>query len=82
MILIMFISWAWMILVDNQKVCREEKTNVEVEKLRGDEEVNAKSSDVSSSSSVIPCIDRLREELSCAVRVERIDLIYFLCSLM
>lgn len=60
-----------MILVENEKVSREEKTNEEAEKLRGDEEVNGKSSDVSSSSSVIPCIDRLREELSCAVRIER-----------
>ncbi|KAG6429986.1 hypothetical protein SASPL_108045 [Salvia splendens] len=34
------------------------------------EEVDAKSSDVSSSTPLIPCLDRLREELSCAICLE------------
>ncbi|KAH6774371.1 hypothetical protein C2S51_012775 [Perilla frutescens var. frutescens] len=55
---------------ESEKVSREEKTSLEVEKGRGDEEVNAKSNGVSSSSPAIPCLDRLREELSCAICLE------------
>ncbi|KAL8475316.1 hypothetical protein ACS0TY_028117 [Phlomoides rotata] len=42
----------------------------EVEKKRVDDEVNSKGNGVSSSSPAIPCIDRLREELSCAICLE------------
>lgn len=47
----------------------DETAIAEVEKpSKADEEVDAKSSGVSSSTPSIPCLDRLREELSCAVR--------------
>ncbi|KAL0344085.1 UNVERIFIED_CONTAM: hypothetical protein Sangu_1295900 [Sesamum angustifolium] len=40
------------------------------EKDKGDDGVNSKGNGVSSSSAEIPCIDRLREELSCAICLE------------
>ncbi|XP_042051360.1 E3 ubiquitin-protein ligase RNF168-like [Salvia splendens] len=49
----------------------DETAIAEVEKhIKADEEVDAKSSDVSSSTPLIPCLDRLREELSCAICLE------------
>lgn len=47
----------------------ESITTENEEKKRSGNEPGAQGSVVSSSSSAIPCIDRLREELSCAVRV-------------
>lgn len=55
--------------IESEKINKEASTTEEVEKNRGDDEVNTtKGSGVCSSTPAIPCIDRLREELSCAVR--------------
>ncbi|KAK4417853.1 hypothetical protein Salat_2198000 [Sesamum alatum] len=55
---------------ESENIHKESKTDTtgEVEKDRGDDGVN--SNGVSSSSAAIPCIDRLREELSCAICLE------------
>ncbi|KAL0351090.1 UNVERIFIED_CONTAM: hypothetical protein Sradi_4258200 [Sesamum radiatum] len=51
---------------------KESKTDTmgDAEKDKGDDGVNSKGNGVSSSSAEIPCIDRLREELSCAICLE------------
>ncbi|KAG8384920.1 hypothetical protein BUALT_Bualt04G0168300 [Buddleja alternifolia] len=56
---------------ESEKTNTEANTRAVVEKNRGDDEVKTKGSGVlSSSSPVIPCIDKLREELSCAICLE------------
>lgn len=55
--------------IENEKVNVEINRIEEVEKKIVDNEVNSKGKGASSSSPAIPCIDRLREELSCAVRI-------------
>lgn len=55
--------------IESEKINTETNITEEVEKKGVDNEVNSKGNGGSSSSSVIPCIDRLREELSCAVRI-------------
>ncbi|KAJ7974734.1 Zinc finger, RING-type [Quillaja saponaria] len=48
----------------------ERKATVNEEKKVGGKESNVKSSGVSCSTSALPCIDKLREELSCAICLE------------
>ncbi|KAI3452522.1 hypothetical protein Pfo_009186 [Paulownia fortunei] len=55
---------------ESEKKNKDANTTEEVEKNRGDDEVNTKGSGVSISSPAIPCLDRLREELSCAICLE------------
>ncbi|KAL1551414.1 E3 ubiquitin-protein ligase-like protein [Salvia divinorum] len=56
---------------EGESTSKEETAIAEVEKhSKVDEEVDAKSSGVSSSTPSIPCLDRLREELSCAICLE------------
>ncbi|XP_057772888.1 uncharacterized protein LOC130992321 [Salvia miltiorrhiza] len=58
---------------ESESTSKEGTGIAEVEKHSSrveDEEVNAKSSGVSSSTPSIPCLDRLREELSCAICLE------------
>ncbi|KAL0450750.1 UNVERIFIED_CONTAM: hypothetical protein Slati_1631400 [Sesamum latifolium] len=57
---------------ESENMNKESKTDTTggVEKDRGDDGVNSKGNGVSSSSAAIPCIDRLREELSCAICLE------------
>ncbi|KAL0377348.1 UNVERIFIED_CONTAM: hypothetical protein Sradi_3040300 [Sesamum radiatum] len=57
---------------ESENMNKESKTDTtgDVEKDRVDDGVNSKGNVVSSSSAAIPCIDRLREELSCAICLE------------
>ncbi|KAL3526341.1 hypothetical protein ACH5RR_010997 [Cinchona calisaya] len=66
-------------LEDNDEPPKEQVTNKEMKeskfaenekKKTSENESDAQGSTVSSSSAAIPCIDRLREELSCAICLE------------
>ncbi|CAL5191704.1 unnamed protein product [Lathyrus oleraceus] len=48
---------------------KREKKNGEESKV-GEKELSKKGSDVNSNSSALPCMDKLREELSCAICLE------------
>ncbi|KAL5797111.1 hypothetical protein ACOSQ2_001931 [Xanthoceras sorbifolium] len=56
--------------VDLKNVPSEEEKRKEEKKTAGDEVNNEESSGVSCSNSVLPCMDKLREELSCAICLE------------
>ncbi|KAK0588566.1 hypothetical protein LWI29_002710 [Acer saccharum] len=56
--------------VEVKNVANEEKRAEEEKKTAGDELKIEENSGVSCSNSVLPCIDKLREELSCAICLE------------
>lgn len=55
---------------DKKKVQLNEEKKTKEEKGVGGDELAEPSHDVSCSTSVLPCIDKLREELSCAICLE------------
>ncbi|CAI8612305.1 unnamed protein product [Vicia faba] len=55
---------------DSGKKKREKKNCVGEESKVGEKELTKKGSDVDSNSSGLPCMDKLREELSCAICLE------------
>ncbi|XP_058763474.1 uncharacterized protein LOC131636901 [Vicia villosa] len=55
---------------DSGKKKREKKNCVGEESKVGEKELTKKGSDVNSNSSGLPCMDKLREELSCAICLE------------
>lgn len=57
---------------EDKSVVNEEK------KIEGNQSKEQKSDDSCSKNRVLPCMDKLREELSCAVRISAIHPFFFL----
>lgn len=58
----------------------EEKETKEEKRVRGDKSAEQNTS-VSCSNSVLPCMDKLREELSCAVRISAFYLLLLVLTM-
>lgn len=89
---ILFTSWRekWTILIyicylwtesGKNKVQLNDEKKTKEEKSVGGDELTEQSNDGSSSSSVLTCIDKLREELSCAVRTFALNILLLVLNL-